>query len=938
MKKFRLILLALVTMVSAGAWCATLGTVTMDKTYTIRCVWNNTSTTAYGTRYFTMNSATTLTTSTDIPNDGAGQWVVTGSATAAVITNVKYPEMKLVVSSNTFNVTSGTSEFNLNVNCKLDGANSLQQNGVMWGLVYSTGATGKFTGTTAYNIFKSNNLEYSTDFVFEEVGTYNIPQEGRAYFFVNYQQESSSVKTLTGNKYIIYAKSETVADVQTYDAENVPLSALFVARTVNASQNRIALRNINGNWLQRGNSNGVLTTTYNENYSSQTGNVLHVANVSTSSYVQTPFVSTTSYVELRGYRQNASSSDAPLIVNGVTPQLQTGTNATIIRSNGASDFYSTALKIVSAEDIGYTTYAVSFEGNGEHSVSVRYLYDAYDYNITNTDIMPYIILPTNMDEATLRTHVIPAEIGGFDAPTMTVDMTAKTIRVTYVQSKSEAYVALASAIATATATRDAATVGENPGYYTAASVAQLTTGIATAQAVLDNSGSDDAAYESAQSALEAITLETVQFADGRVYNIINHQKSGVEYKLYNNAGQLATSTDPATNQLADMFVCKKVGDKYVFISALTGDYLLYTGTNVTSPFNTTGFEAKYDGFGHGENGLQLTNHNELSIGYYVIGALRNRLTDANAGWATWYISSVGDMNANAGPNTPAYADAGSTYFSFNDVTANVHVYDVAFAGEERENGGLQCGDYAVTKGNHTECLYFPTLDDSPAVEAIAIPDYVGTAQIDGNTVTVTYSVPPTIKVTITEAIRGTYVSPFALDFTDSEIKASVCTGVNEKGQAVMEYVNKVAPNTGLYISAEAAGDYDVVVYDGADYDDDWNNVLKGNVSGGQITIYQTEDSYTNYILQKKATDAVPRFYRVATAGNVVNHGRAYLHILTPVASSKEVIDVEDLTTGIEEREEREVREVRGEFNLAGQRVGGDYKGIVIVNGKKILNK
>ena len=40
------------------------------------------------------------------------------------------------------------------------------------------------------------------------------------------------------------------------------------------------------------------------------------------------------------------------------------------------------------------------------------------------------------------------------------------------------------------------------------------------------------------------------------------------------------------------------------------------------------------------------------------------------------------------------------------------------------------------------------------------------------------------------------------------------------------------------------------------------------------------------------------------------------------------VTVEEKTTGIK----------RGTFNLAGQRVGKDYKGIVIENGKKIIRK
>ena len=198
-----------------------------------------------------------------------------------------------------------------------------------------------------------------------------------------------------------------------------------------------------------------------------------------------------------------------------------------------------------------------------------------------------------------------------------------------------------------------------------------------------------------------------------------------------------------------------------------------------------------------------------------------------------------------------------------------------------------------------------------------------------------------VTVTITDAKRATFASPYALDFTGLDIQASICDGVSGTGKVVMNFVNKVPAGTGLYVGAAEAGDYQVPVYTGDEYDDDYNNALVGNTTGAQITIYQTDNGMTNYILQKKSTDTNPRFYKVQTesyGGNTVNDGRAYLQIPSGSVSAKEVLDIEDVTTGIEEREVREVREVREEFNLAGQRVGNDYKGVVIVSGKKTLVK
>lgn len=105
-------------------------------------------------------------------------------------------------------------------------------------------------------------------------------------------------------------------------------------------------------------------------------------------------------------------------------------------------------------------------------------------------------------------------------------------------------------------------------------------------------------------------------------------------------------------------------------------------------------------------------------------------------------------------------------------------------------------------------------------------------------------------------------------------------------------------------------------------------------------INQTDGDYTNFILSK--VDDTLGFYKVNASGSYCGAGTAYLQILTTnVPTAREffaLFDDEDgqQTDGINAAQ---VNVISGTaYNLAGQKVDADYKGIIIVNGKKYLRK
>lgn len=175
----------------------------------------------------------------------------------------------------------------------------------------------------------------------------------------------------------------------------------------------------------------------------------------------------------------------------------------------------------------------------------------------------------------------------------------------------------------------------------------------------------------------------------------------------------------------------------------------------------------------------------------------------------------------------------------------------------------------------------------------------------------------------------TYVTLDKADFTGLELKAYKATSADASG-VVFDEVGAVPANTPLLLKGTAGTTYNVPVAASADAIDD-NKLVAGD---GTTTI--GGDSNYDYILSDGS------FYR-ANEGTVAV-GKAYLHLDSdPLAGSVDgklsIIFNDSETNGIKSIENRELRsEYSDYFNLAGQKVGKNYKGIVIVNGKKMLNK
>ncbi len=183
------------------------------------------------------------------------------------------------------------------------------------------------------------------------------------------------------------------------------------------------------------------------------------------------------------------------------------------------------------------------------------------------------------------------------------------------------------------------------------------------------------------------------------------------------------------------------------------------------------------------------------------------------------------------------------------------------------------------------------------------------------------------KVSITEAGFATHASEFAVDYsnrTDGLEAYSVCYNPSSK-ELTYTPINGVV-EAGKAVILKGKGDY----------------VLESSSETATVTEtgLETSDGTKTgaeniYCLANK--NNIVGFYRVANTVTIPAN-KAYLEINTPTPAKYYSIGIGGNTTGIQAIQQNGVKADGIMYSLSGQRVGKDYKGIVICNGKKMIKK
>lgn len=181
------------------------------------------------------------------------------------------------------------------------------------------------------------------------------------------------------------------------------------------------------------------------------------------------------------------------------------------------------------------------------------------------------------------------------------------------------------------------------------------------------------------------------------------------------------------------------------------------------------------------------------------------------------------------------------------------------------------------------------------------------------------------KVTITDAGFATHASKFAVDYSNRTDGLEAYAVKYADGKLTYNKIDGIVPaNTAVLLKGEAK-EYTLTVSGGAATTVDTDlKASDGSIKGADNI----------YCLAKKTSVG---FYRVAT-GVTIPANKAYLEINAANSAKYYSIGIGGNTTGIQAIQQNSVKADGIMYSLSGQRVGKDYKGIVICNGKKMIKK
>lgn len=197
----------------------------------------------------------------------------------------------------------------------------------------------------------------------------------------------------------------------------------------------------------------------------------------------------------------------------------------------------------------------------------------------------------------------------------------------------------------------------------------------------------------------------------------------------------------------------------------------------------------------------------------------------------------------------------------------------------------------------------------------------------GNSGINVYDIKVTSTLTTAASSFSTYAASYPVDYKSLGLTA-YAIGLDEAAKKVTytEIDGIVPANTPVLVKGEASKTYSLTKAEG----DAAEVTTSLQVSDGKVV---TEgDLYYAF----STVDGKSGFKRIAN-GITIPAKKGYLKLAS--ASAKSFFSFDDETTGIKGIENGSIDEEETPlYNLAGQRVNKDYKGVVVKNGKKFFNK
>lgn len=228
------------------------------------------------------------------------------------------------------------------------------------------------------------------------------------------------------------------------------------------------------------------------------------------------------------------------------------------------------------------------------------------------------------------------------------------------------------------------------------------------------------------------------------------------------------------------------------------------------------------------------------------------------------------------------------------------------------------------EGNGTKSLTYTYDGDAQTIDIV-----IGESSQYLKSISVTY--PSTVTsetATITSAGYATYVTKNNVDFSQTEGLTAYKAKYDATAQTITLTKITEAPAKTAVVLKGAAGDYTINVATTEPTEVADNDL--------QYSDEATTADGTQWILAKQGSSVG---FAKATSGTSIAAGKAYL-VIPATATAKSFIGFGDgSTTGINSISvDKAQTSDSAIYNLAGQRVSNSYKGIIIQNGHKFINK
>ena len=190
---------------------------------------------------------------------------------------------------------------------------------------------------------------------------------------------------------------------------------------------------------------------------------------------------------------------------------------------------------------------------------------------------------------------------------------------------------------------------------------------------------------------------------------------------------------------------------------------------------------------------------------------------------------------------------------------------------------------------------------------------------------------PTPKIAISQYGAVSFSSIYPLDFTEQQVKAYIVTAKNNNS-FTKKQVYKVPAETGLVVEG-AEGTYKIPII--ADESASLDNVSGNMLISNATEVFPVPDDGGGYYGLFYSENQQKVGFKKMDAGYILAEGKSYLYLSEQMAQEISEIFFDD-TTIIQGVNDETWTDGKA-YNLNGQRVDKNYKGVIIVNGKKVIN-